>query len=227
MRKLTAAEKIEDGFEDETETTQDGERRVIQGTRVTFSNDGVWITANEEELPENIELIAVERVAVIQKWGADQKPLETKWLAVGEKIDVDALNEATPNAEWREDINGKPVGPWQRQQVVYLLDFNTMEKYTYVTSTVGGNMCVADLLDRVKTMRRLKGVQVYAVVTPTKTFMKTRFGGRQRPAFRIMRWIVMGGGGAALPAPETPLLGGAQVVKEPSLKEEMADEIKY
>jgi hypothetical protein len=42
-----------------------------------------------------------------------------------------------------------------------------------------------------------------------------------------MRWIVMGGGGAALPAPETPLLGGAQVVKEPSLKEEMADEIKY
>jgi hypothetical protein len=170
MRKLTAAEKIEDGFEDETETTQDGERRVIQGTRVTFSNDGVWITANEEELPENIELIAVERVAVIQKWGADQKPLETKWLAVGEKIDVDALNEATPNAEWREDINGKPVGPWQRQQVVYLLDFNTMEKYTYVTSTVGGNMCVADLLDRVKTMRRLKGVQVYAVVTPTKLF---------------------------------------------------------
>jgi hypothetical protein len=227
MRKLTAAEKIEDGFEDETETTQDGERRVIQGTRVTFSNDGVWITANEEELPENIELIAVERVAVIQKWGADQKPLETKWLAVGEKIDVDALNEATPNAEWREDINGKPVGPWQRQQVVYLLDFNTMEKYTYVTGTVGGNMCVADLMDRVKTMRRLKGVQVYAVVTPTKTFMKTRFGGRQRPAFRIMRWIVMGGGGAALPAPETPLLGGAQVVKEPSLKEEMADEIKY
>jgi hypothetical protein len=27
MRKLTAAEKIEDGFEDETETTQDGEHR--------------------------------------------------------------------------------------------------------------------------------------------------------------------------------------------------------
>jgi hypothetical protein len=226
MRKLMAVEKINDGFDDDTSENHDGERRVIQGTRLTFSNDSCWVTANEEEISEETELIAVERVSVIQKWGPDNRPVETRWLTPGEKVDVDALNDATPKTEWREDMNGKLVGPYQKQQVVYLLDLNTMEKFTYVTSTVGGNMAIGDLSDRIRTMRRWRGGQIYPVVTLSKTFMPTRFGGRQRPAFKIMNWIFMGGGGTALPAPESPLLT-TQAVKEPTLKEEMNDEIPH
>ena len=106
-----------------------------------------------------------------------------------------------------------------------------MDRFTYVTGTVGGNMAVGDLSDKIKTMRRLRGEQVYPVVTLADTHMKTRFGGRQRPHFKIARWVQLGGNGTALPAPpapqasQAPLLAGRSV-KEPDLKEELNDEIK-
>jgi hypothetical protein len=44
--------------------------------------------------------------------------------------------------------------------------------------------------------------------------MPTRFGGRQRPDLRIVRWILLGPDGRALPAPLTPSLPpGGQTVK--------------
>jgi hypothetical protein len=49
--------------------------------------------------------------------------------------------------------------------------------------------------------RRIHG-NVYPVVTLADIFMKTRFGGRQRPHFEVKRWADLSGGEAtALPAP--------------------------
>ena len=51
-------------------------------------------------------------------------------------------------------------------------------------------------------MRRLRGQNVFAVVTLSDKLMKTRFGGRQRPHLVVVRWIALGGDNAnALPAP--------------------------
>ena len=59
--------------------------------------------------------------------------------------------------------------------------------------------------------------------------MNTRFGGRQRPHFKIVRWIGFDGESALPPTTPLALEGGAAVwvheVKEPTLKEDLGDEI--
>jgi hypothetical protein len=60
--------------------------------------------------------------------------------------------------------------------------------------------------------------------------MNTRFGGRQRPHCVVKRWVQFGGEKPALPAPEPPKaepLPGVKAVAEPSLGEQMNDEIPW
>jgi hypothetical protein len=208
-----------EGFEDRREGDERQGGGVIQGTVAKFTNEATWVTRDEEELPSDLELIATDIARLVQKW-IDQQPVETRILEPGEKFpDIEALNEATPRSEWTEGPNGKPCGPWQAQYVVYLLNPKTMQRYSYATGTVGGSIAVRELRDSVTWMRRLRGANVYAVVTLSDKFMKTRFGGRQRPHFVIVRWITFGGTDAkALPAPATE-------VKEPTLAEKMNDAI--
>jgi hypothetical protein len=219
--QLTKPISTVDGFEGFEERHEGDERPqgVIQGTIIKFTNEAVWLTRDEEKLPSDRELIALNIGRVVQKW-IDQLPVETRILEPGEKFpDIEELNEKAPRSEWTEGRDGKPCGPWQAQYIVYLLDPKTMERYSFPTSTVGGSIAVRELREKVLWMRRLRGQNVYAVVTLSDKFMKTRFGGRQRPHFVIVRWIMLGAEEkAALPAP-------AQEVKEPTLAEELNDEI--
>jgi hypothetical protein len=80
--------------------------------------------------------------------------------------------------------------------------------------------------------------------------MATRFGGRLRPHLQILKWVSLGGDGSPalppgmpsplLPSPEpaaqAPLERkaeaktgsfGARIVEEPTLKEEMGDDIPF
>ncbi len=74
--------------------------------------------------------------------------------------------------------------------------------------------------------------------------MNTRFGGRQRPQFKILRWITFESEGAMLPAaasaslpspsqpgqakPETGAkAGGARTVEAPTLREELNDDLPF
>jgi hypothetical protein len=76
-------------------------------------------------------------------------------------------------------------------------------------------------------MRKSRGEKVCAVVTLSDTFMNTQFGGRQRPHFIVQRWVRLGGGEQpALAAPEPPSLPGLEVVAEPTMSEQMKDEIE-
>jgi hypothetical protein len=225
MRKLTKAEMI-DGFDTDDTEQNSSERRVIQGTRLKFSNDFCWIDDNESEIPKEQEFIVADRARVLQKWGPDQTPLETRWLEPGETVDVKQLNQEAPKSEWRDGPSG-PTGPWQLQWLIFLFDPQTAGRFTYPTSTIGGNIAIGDLSERIKRMRWLRGQHVYPVVCLRSTHMKTKFGSRQRPHFEIVRWVQLGGdGSAALPGPEKPLLTD-QAVKEPSLKEETRDEVPY
>lgn len=194
-----------DTFEDRVEGADEQvSNRVIQGQLLKFSNEATWLVG-EDELPANLELVAFDIARVVNKWPVDDGPPLSKILGPGEKFpDIDKLNAETPKTEWREGPNGQPVGPWQQQYVLYLLDPLTMGKFSYATSTIGGGIAVRDLRDRITWMRRLRGNHVYPVVTLADVFMRTRFGGRQRPNFVIKRWVTFGDGGgdaAALPAP--------------------------
>jgi hypothetical protein len=237
----------EDGVEGDDRPQGAG---IIQGTLIKFTNEATWVTRDGEELPADLELVAVNVNRVVQKWW-DQQPVETIILKSHEKFpDIKKMNEKTPRGEWVEGRNkGEMVGPWQAQHILYLLDPKTMDKYTFPTGTDGGRIAVGELRDKLVWMRRLRGPNVYPVVTLSDTFFPTRFGGRQRPHFKIVRWVSLGGEGGQIealppptakerqpdmfaksanePAPQTTSQPDLPLneVKEPSLAEELNDEI--
>jgi hypothetical protein len=186
-------------------------------------------------LPADLELVAVDVGRVVQRW-QDQQPVETIVLQPHQKFpDVEEMNEKVPRKEWVEGPDGQPRGPWQAQHILYLLDPKTMDRFTFPTGTAGGRIAIHELRDKLMWMRRLRGPNIYPVVTLADTFMNTRFGGRQRPHFKIVRWVRLGGEGGEVealqppvdkpvqptPEPELPLT----TVKEPSIQEDMDDEI--
>jgi hypothetical protein len=225
---MKVPETVLDGFDSDADEPQS--RRVIQGTRLAFTNDFEWVDSNDETILRDRELIMVDRVRVLQKW-IDQMPVETRFLEPNERWpDIKAMNEAAPRSEWREGPSGESQGPWSCQWIIYLVDPLTLDKFTYPTNTTGGHIAVGDISDRIKNMRRFRGEHVYPVITLSDAFMNTRFGGRQRPHFEVKRWIKFGGKRGeveALPPPAHPTQPELPLneVTEPSLAEEMDDEI--
>src|SRR6516162_2586098 len=218
----------EDGVEGDDRPEGAG---IIQGTLIKFTNEGKWVTRDGEELPTDLELVAANVNRVVQKW-SDGQPVETIILQPHQKFpDVEEMNEKVPKKEWVEGPDGQPRGPWQAQHILYLLDPKTMDKFTFPTGTVGGRIGIRELVDKTTWMRRLRGPNVYAVVLLSDTFMNTKWGGRQRPHFKIVRWVSLGsesGQVEALPPPPSPQTQSdlpLNEVKEPSLAEEMNDEI--
>jgi len=227
LQTLDGFSGFEDGIQGD-DRPQGGS--VIQGNLVKFTNESTWVTREGEELSPTLELVAIDICRLVQRW-KDQQPVETRILAPGEKFpDVHALNETVPKEEWVKGPDGQLHGPWQSQYLLYLLDPATMSKFTYPTGTVGGGIGIRDLRDKVMWMRKFRGPNTYAVVTLSDTFMKTRFGGRQRHNFLIKRWVGMGGGSGEpnklehKPSPSTVPLG-AHEVKPPTIAEELNDDL--
>jgi len=226
----------EDGVEGDDQPQNAG---IIQGSLVKFTNEAAWVTRNGDELSANLELVAVDVARVVQRW-QDQQPIETIILEPHQKFpDIEEMNEKIPRKEWVKGPDGQLRGPWQAQHILYLLDPNTMDKFTFPTGTTGGRIAIRELRDKLVWMRRLRGPNVYPVITLADKFFPTRYGRRQRPHFVIRRWVRLGGDGGeveALPPPPPPLDEFAKpadkpaqqdlpLVMEPSLAEEMDDEI--
>ena len=200
-RQLDGFETYEDAIESGGE--QQSTNQVIKGTMFKFTNE-MWVTREGEEISAHLELVAVDVRRIVQKW-KDQVPVETIRLEPGQKFpDIEKLNAETPEQDWIEGPDGKPRGPWQAQYIVYLLNPATMDEFCFPTGTIGGRICVCDLVKRTRWMRRFSGANVLPVVTLSVTFMNTRYGGRQRPHLLIKRWITLGGG-ALPPAPTATL----------------------
>jgi hypothetical protein len=170
-----------------------------------------------------------------QQWpptGSDDPP-KTRVLAPDEKFrDVEMLNASTPEAEWRIGPDGKPKGPYENAYALYLLNMHgeTVERFTYIASTTGGMRAVRELREQVDFARKRYGKHCYALVLLTDTFMPTRYGGRQRPHFKIQKWVMLGGegdGGKVPPTPDAPKLQGPQEVKPPSASEVLDDEVPW
>ena len=203
-----------DGF-DETDTSD----RVIQGTLIKCV-DGNWVDRNGQPVPKG-SLLALSTATIIQHW-EDQKPTETIVKRPGQPLpDVDELNAQIPQSEWEEGVDGNPRPPWQLQRVVYLLDEKTAERYTYASGTIGANIAISNLRTRVHDMRFMRGQGVLPIVELFNKPMKTKFGGKLRPEFKIVGWRDAGG-------PSVPqIASGLKEVSEPTLAEEMRDELRY
>jgi hypothetical protein len=246
---------IDDGFAGWTDNVEGSERPqgagVIQGVKIKFGNDATWLERDDNEMPPNLELVAVAIGRYVQRW-QDQQPIETIPIASEQPFpDIEAMNEKVPRKEWTDGPDGKPRGPYQACSVVYLVNLNTMDRYSFPapTVTIGSSIAVRELRDKIMWMRRLRGLNTYPVVVLSDTFFPTRFGGRQRPHFKIVRWIRLDGEGGQVEALPPPTAKERQPdmfaksadepaqqttsqsdlplneVKEPSLAEELNDKI--
>ena len=99
--------ELDDGFAgyvDEIENEEGpstASNRVIQGTKLQFTNEALWIDDAGEELPSDPELVVVGIARLVQKWGKDpsKPPIETIVLKPGEKYpDVEKMNEQCPKS---------------------------------------------------------------------------------------------------------------------------------
>jgi hypothetical protein len=244
--------EVEDGFagyNDDVAGQDSQSSRVIQGNVLRFDNAGSWSNRSADEpFAHERELIMVEIARVSQKW-LNSAPVETRFIPPGEPMpDTGDLNAACPREEWTKDLNGNSRGPWQNQTVVYLLDLENMERFTFLTGTIGGNIAISEIVDKVKMMRRYRGANVYPAVRLKSKPMKTKFGTRPRPHFEVRRWITLGGGGSEEPPLPTPVPSGSApptlpdeagtrnahasrgsggIVEEPSPHEQMNDDIPF
>ena len=65
---------------------------IIQGILVKFTNEAEWTTRDGEELPTDLELVAVDVARIVQKW-EDQRPVETIMLEPHQKFpDIVEMN---------------------------------------------------------------------------------------------------------------------------------------
>jgi hypothetical protein len=204
-----------DGFDDD----DDGQGgRVIKGIKFGFNNS-VWTP------PPPGPLLVTHTGSIVQKW-KDKKPEQTIWKERGKPLpDLDELNESVPQSEWREGIDGKLQGPWQFQEVVYLLDPDTAGKFTFANGAVGTKIAVSQLRDQVRSMRALRGENVVPLVELSDAPMPTKFGMRRRPEFKVIRWFQFGQHDQ--PTPQLPAPAGITPIEPPTLAEEMNDGIPF
>jgi hypothetical protein len=215
------------GFDDGDEAHD----RLIRGTIIACV-DGVWAARDGSSLPSL--LIPLGTAQALQCW-RDERLVEEIVKRPGQRLpDVDELNATIPEDEWEEGLDGKPRPPWVRQHVAYLLDPKDASVFTYLNSTAGAAIAVRELKDKVKMMRALRGANVVPVVELSAKAMKTKFGTKQRPHFKIIDWRELGGPRVAPASPPSAIAGPhaaaaiehvGSPVKPVTVAEELDDEI--
>jgi len=225
-----------DGFAGYTDAVVGQGRTRPQGAPILkFNNDSTW-TIYDEPVPADREFVIVDITRAAVRWPADLDgggPVEVITLRANEPFpDIEQMNANTAKSEWRMDPSGNLRGPWQAQHTAHLLDPKSMDRANYPTSTIGGAICMREVVSKTQWMRKLRGQEtIFPVITLADTFMPTRFGGRQRPHFNIVRFVTFGGPGTPAATIEDPVeamkLLKPQTVAPPRAKEATGDSIPF
>lgn len=222
------------------EVTQREKPRLIQGV-IAKCVDGRW--ADSDGLPLPAELFVVGTTRALQCW-KDQYPVNTIIEQPDQPLpDVEELNAKIPQNEWELGLDKKPRPPWQLNYVVYLLNPNTADTYTFLNSTTGARIAVERLDDKFRWMRRMRGLGVVPIVQLDSRPMKTQAGPKIRPEFTILEWREIGGGedkppqlppptnkdpaGAAAKPEEKKKVPIGKPVKPITRQEELDDELPF
>jgi hypothetical protein len=117
-----------------------------------------------------------------------------------------------------------------------LLDPGTAATFTLSNHTAGARIAVRNLKDQVSRMRMLRGENVVPLVELSRAPMKTEFGQKLRPDFKVVSWHRLGGehgtlveGGTPphqLSPTTAPRLEHTEV-EQPTTREELDDEIPF
>ena len=157
--------------------------RLLQGIKAKCV-DGRW-SADDLSLPDT--LLVVGTTHGLQCW-KDGELLDELDERDGPLSDPDELNAKIPQKEWEPGLDGKPKPPWALVYVVYLVDPESAELYTFINSTFGARLAYERLTGKLEMMARLRGAGVTALVKPDCRQMKTKVGPKLRPEFTILEW---------------------------------------
>src|SRR5262249_25907505 len=121
------------------------------------------------------------------------KLMDTTVIPDGEKVpNLEAMNDQAPREEWGTDLSGNPTGPFVLVLLLKLIDTVTLDRFAFITNTIGGSIAVGDLSDKTKIMCELRGANVKPVISlGVTTFKSAKFGPRKRPDFRPVRWLAL------------------------------------
>jgi hypothetical protein len=205
-------------------------KRLLQGLKMKCI-DGRW-SADDLPVPECLIVAAHTKGAQCWKNGELLDELDER---DGVLPDIDELNDQIPREEWEPGLDGNPRPPWAVVYVVYLVDPETAELYTFINSTVGARIAYERLVDKLEMMRRLRGADVTALVRPDSRPMKTKRGTKLRPELTILEWREIGAAKeqpVQLPAPQQPSApqptageGVGKPVAPPTAEEELNDRL--
>jgi hypothetical protein len=204
--------------------------RTIQGSIIKCI-DGRWVDRDDREFPAGTKMLALGTTEVLQHFHGGTLIDEIKEKPFP---DLDELNNAIPQEEWDDVING-PRPPWSHQYVCYLLDPTDAALYTSINNTVGQEIAVRRLAEKVSWMRQLRGAHVRPMVVLDHRPMPTRHGAvKQRPEWTVVDWVDLSGGGSSVehkPTPQLPPSQAAAPIGKPvepvTTAEEFSDSISF
>jgi hypothetical protein len=189
---------------------------LIKGEKLKFNPfSGEWISGDGTVIAAEREFIVIGLAYVTQKWGPDNRPVETRLLAAGEFFpDIERLNTEAPASEHRM-FCGTLKGPWENSKIAYLFDPRLATGFTWITATKGGFAGVTELKTATQHARMLQKRLLFPVVTLTSGPWPTSFGSKlYRPILKISRFEPIG---------DAPAQSGFEAPKP----EEMNDAIVY
>jgi hypothetical protein len=165
------------------------------------------ITADGIPEPAGKEYLCLKIEQVGRMFHKDGGPPDTC-----EPWQVDEMNSRIPKKDWPFDLNNNQTEPFKPFEDVFLADLRDGSSFIFSNSTTGMRIAAEKLVSQVQNMRRIRGANVFPVVTIESVLMKTKFGSKARPSFNVVRWV--GDEGSSLKA-----------VKEPTASEIVNDSI--
>jgi hypothetical protein len=217
---MTTDLTVDDGFDDDGSGDQ-----TLQGD-ILKCVDGIWSTRESGPFPQGVKLLVVRTTTVLQHWEDHELVAEIKERPDKPLPDPDELNEKILEEKWDIGLDGKPRPPWVTQHIVYLLDQSGIaaSRYTFINSTKGARIAVARLRQKVSDDRLLTGKRRLPIVELKCAPMKTPHGVKQRPDFKIVDWLDVGGNGGGDPPQQIePPKSGGQIEKPATNKPAIAE----
>ena len=159
----------------------------MKGSSVKFDNGAYFIGREKTLIEEGRQFVAID---VREGWLFLKKdtPAEYEMRAVGGPKPPRPNSFSDPS-EWPDGLDGNPADPWRYAKFLYLVDPVSAEVFTFTSSTTGGRIGLSDLSSQIQLMRSTRPGAVPVIELQSRP-MKTKFGMKPRPFFRVMGWRV-------------------------------------
>jgi hypothetical protein len=174
-----------------TDTDDDDSDRLVKGIVVKFDPaTAEW----KGDIDPDARYIVTGVIVALQRWKNQRVIDEIVRVPGGEPLpNVEALNREIPVEEWEIGSDDRPRAPWQRTRFIYMFEPRTAMTCTYISTTIGGEICCRELKEATISKQKLwQNDQLCPIVQLGSATMKTRHRpttGMPRPKLVVVGWI--------------------------------------